>query len=98
MANIVAKSLVCGGLAAILAAAMCVWHAPGPLSESLLGAGIGLLGGYALYFGMGIALLGLTGRRWSFLMRSPRIVTRMLMIGATSVLPGRNTGWVKMPR
>lgn len=83
-------------LALVLALGTC-WLVPGPAAHWLLGVALAVLILQVAYFALGAAHLGLD-RRLALLARTPGTLLRLLLIAATSLLPGRNRSWERTPR
>ena len=95
---IVSRPLVLLHLAVTLALGTLLSIAyPGALSRLCLGAGMGDFAAYAVYFSVGVALVGVTARRVRFLVSSPLVLVRLMAISLRATL-ATNTPWVRTPR
>jgi cellulose synthase/poly-beta-1,6-N-acetylglucosamine synthase-like glycosyltransferase len=83
---------------AIILGLICAWLLPGPLSNGLFAAGLILLLIQFFYFGLGVILLGLNGRRIMFLLRSPATIGRLILISLLGVFGARGNIWARTPR
>jgi len=76
----------------------CAWLLPGPLSRGLFAAGLVLLFVQCLYFGLGVALLGMNSRRVVLLLSSPATIGRLILISLLGVFGVRGNMWARTPR
>lgn len=82
-------------LLAVILGGIAAWMTPG-LGFGALAAL--LLALYGVYFGLGVARLGLNSRRAALLVRTPWTVARLLWIGSASLWPGCTASWERTPR
>ena len=95
---IVSRPLVLLHLSLTLVAAVLVtWQFPAPASWAFLAASWGLFGLYVLYFGYGIAKVGFSARRASFLLSAPLVLGRLAIIAVRSGI-SRRAAWIRTPR
>lgn len=79
-------------------ALLCTWIVPGHFSTTLLFIVLILLVLQALYFAIGITLLGITKRRLSLLVRTPFAVIRLMAISLVNMFSSEKRDWVRTPR
>lgn len=70
----------------------------GPLSRGLFAAGLVLVLIQLFYFGMGVVLLGVNGRRIVLLLSSPATIGRLIVISLLGVFGVRGNIWARTPR
>jgi 1,2-diacylglycerol 3-beta-glucosyltransferase len=83
---------------AVILGLFCVWLLPGALSKGLFAAGLILLFVQFFYFGLGVALLGVNGRRIVLLLSSPATIGRLVVISLLGVFGVRGNTWARTPR
>ena len=71
---------------------------PGPLSRELFAAGLVLVLIQLFYFGLGVVLLGVNGRRIVLLLSSPATIGRLIVISLLGVFGVRGNIWARTPR
>jgi hypothetical protein len=85
-------------LAALLLAALCTGLTPGPLSGGLLATGLAVILLQGLYVALGIARLGVSGRRLWLLAGSAAVFARLLGITLRGLFGRDRLAWVRTPR
>ncbi len=85
-------------LAALLSAALCAGLAPGALSGGLLAAALAVILLQGLYVGLGVAALGVSGRRLLLLAGSVAAFGRLLAITLQGLFGRGRLAWVRTPR
>lgn len=83
---------------AVILGLFSVWLLPGPLSKGLFATGLILALIQFVYFGVGIALLGLNSRRIVLLLSSPATIGRLILISILGVFGVRGNIWARTPR
>jgi hypothetical protein len=81
----------------LVAAALVAWQYPASASWLYLATGWGLFALYAAYFGFGIAKVGFSARRASFLLSAPLVLARLAVIAVRSGI-SRRAAWIRTPR
>ena len=77
--------------------ALLAWLCPAGVSTAFLLTGMSLLVVYAMYFGLGVAMVGLSARRAGYLLSVPVVLTRLAIIALKSGV-SHHTNWVRTPR
>jgi cellulose synthase/poly-beta-1,6-N-acetylglucosamine synthase-like glycosyltransferase len=83
---------------AVILGLFCAWLLPGPLSKGLFAVGLILLLIQFVYFGLGVALLGMNSRRIVLLLSSPATIGRLILISLLGVFGVRGNIWARTPR
>ncbi len=95
---IVSRPLVLLHLSLTLVTALFLaWLFPAPASVVFLASGAFLVALYAAYFGFGIAKVGFSARRASFLLSAPLVLFRLAVIAVRSGAL-RRAAWIRTPR
>jgi 1,2-diacylglycerol 3-beta-glucosyltransferase len=81
----------------VVLGSLLAWLCPATLSTAFLLTGTGLLAVYAVYFGVGIAMVGMSARRAGYLLSTPAVLARLAIIAVKSGM-SRHTNWVRTPR
>lgn len=81
----------------ILFAALFALASDLPYSNVALAASFGILSTYFVYFAVGVAMVGLTALRARYLLRTPFVLARLMIIALMAV-PSRSTPWIRTPR
>ena len=84
-------------LLTLLLATLLGWLSPNGLSTALLLTGMGVLVVYAIYFGVGVARIGMSARRAGYLLATPFVLARLAMIVVIAGMSHR-TAWIRTPR
>jgi len=79
-------------------AVLCLLVAPGAMSNLLAGMTALVVLLQALYFGLGVLLLGLTWRRLGLLLAAPAVVGRLILITLAGLLGRLPATWRRTPR
>jgi len=77
---------------------LCIWLFPGSFSNMLLLIGLILVLIQGLYFGIGILLLGVNGRRLALLLKSTATILRLILISLMGAFRGKKEIWARTPR
>jgi len=85
-------------LVALLLGILCYYWIPGPLSYSLLFAGVAVLIMQGLYFAAGIWLFGLNRKRLKLLLFSPFVIVKLMVISLFGLMGVKQTNWARTPR
>jgi cellulose synthase/poly-beta-1,6-N-acetylglucosamine synthase-like glycosyltransferase len=83
---------------AVILGLFSVLFLPGPLSRGLFAAGLVLVLIQLFYFGLGVVLLGVNGRRIVLLLSSPATIGRLIVISLLGVFGVRGNIWARTPR
>jgi 1,2-diacylglycerol 3-beta-glucosyltransferase len=89
--------LVCLFSSIILCISAREWIHTG-MTNLLLQASIVFAGFYALYFGLGVVLLGLTKKRFLLLLRVPLVLVRLIWISLCGLTGTKDLQWTRTPR
>lgn len=85
-------------LAVQLGAGVLCWWVPTDRSIQLAAAALGLLPLYGLYLLAGIWMLGLSPRRFQYLLHTPLVLAQIASISLLALLGFRNHSWNRTPR
>lgn len=71
---------------------------PGPLDAALFGFSLALLAALMAYFALGVVRLGVTSHRIGFLLGSPIILARLVVMALVGLFGFHEGGWNRTPR
>lgn len=85
-------------MSALVLSAVARVTAPGTLADAIFTVTWLTAAAYALYFAIGVFLMGMNGRRFRLLLGSPLAVMRLIIISLSGLIGSGRNVWVRTPR